>query len=205
MMDKRSTSTSSGCLAASLQETSTTVPSKISVNENNGCSQSEKLNIKSVCEKGGKMWRPQLGRARKLAEDPLCLELQNPEALSSTYGAEDVDKMENDDETDFDNYSDCDMSDSDFLPLEPRRSPQLSECGPQLFTEKEDWEKEIDEAYPYDEDDLEIFFRAGCSQVQPIFQDEKIYNPSCDHAPSLTTGVIEIPLVQGQFEDADEK
>ncbi|XP_067850519.1 coordinator of PRMT5 and differentiation stimulator-like isoform X2 [Heptranchias perlo] len=184
----------------SLPDVSADILQKVSVKENKGLSQElEELHIKSVCQKNGiPVWRPKVGQTKKEQESTLDSDLELQRTCIISRG-EDENELEDEDGAD---YSGSDLSDYDFsLPPE---ATQMSGMGVELFSEKEDWEKELDEACPYDEDDLEIIVRKGCCEVQLVWQDGETYNPSCDHAPSLRANIVEIPTVQGQFDDADE-
>ncbi|GCB75661.1 hypothetical protein scyTo_0020934, partial [Scyliorhinus torazame] len=125
-----------------------------------------------------------------------------PQKNCISSGAEDENELDDEYRADYHDYLDSDLSDYDVSPLpEAVPTPGMSA---ELFCEKEDWEEELKEACPYDEDDLAIIVRRGCCEVQLVWQDGETYNPSCDHVPSLRTNIIEIPTVQGQFDDADE-
>ncbi|XP_062901161.1 coordinator of PRMT5 and differentiation stimulator-like [Mobula hypostoma] len=177
---------------------------EISIEKTNRLRQElEQLAITPVWE-GNKrpIWQHRKDQIRKdqdgtLVSDSQHLELQNT-SLSST---EDENELE-DDEADDRDYSDGVLSDYDISSTP--EATCLSGMGVELFSEKEDWEKELNEACPYDEDDVEIIYRKSCCEGPLVWQDDEMYNPSHDHAPSSRTNVVEIPIVQGQFDDADE-
>ncbi|XP_055497960.1 uncharacterized protein LOC129701039 [Leucoraja erinacea] len=164
-----------------------------SVKENKGFSQGlEEMHITSVCHKNGRpTWRPRV--------DSQHLERQ----ITSLSWAKDENEQEDDDEADNHEYSDSDLSDY-YISSSPETT-QVAGMGVELFYEKEDWEKEVNEACPYDEDDLEVITKNRGCEVPLFWQDGETYNPSHDHVPSSSRAkIVEIPIVQGQFEDADE-
>ncbi|XP_069781890.1 coordinator of PRMT5 and differentiation stimulator-like isoform X2 [Narcine bancroftii] len=91
-----------------------------------------------------------------------------------------------------------------FQVYELKEMTQLSGMDVELFSEKEDWEKELNEACPYDEDDLEIIKQKSYYEGTLVWQGSEIYNPSLVHAPSFRANTVDIPIVKGQFDDADE-
>ncbi|XP_067882087.1 coordinator of PRMT5 and differentiation stimulator-like [Heterodontus francisci] len=179
---------------------------KIPVKENKGLVQElEELHVKSFCQKNGRpIWRPKVAQTTKEQNSTVDSYLQHLELQSNCISSrvEDETELEDEDGADCHYYSDSDLSDCDVSLLpEATQAPGM---GVELFSEKEDWDKELNESCPYDEDDLEISVRRGCCEVQLVWQDGENYNPSHDHAPSLRANIVEIPIVQGQFDDADE-
>ncbi|XP_078389355.1 uncharacterized protein LOC144671346 isoform X1 [Cetorhinus maximus] len=186
---------------------------KIPVKENKELAEEpEDLHVKSFCQKNGRsIWRPKVdmlhflvvGQTKEqnttLDSDLQHLELQN-NCISSRV--EDENELEDDDRADYHDYLDSDLSDYDVSP--PPEAAQIPGMSVEPFSEKEDWEEELSEACPYDEDDLAIIVKHGCCEVQLVWQDDETYNPSHDHVPSLRANIVEIPTVQGQFDDADE-
>uniref|UniRef100_UPI00398E53F3 coordinator of PRMT5 and differentiation stimulator-like isoform X2 n=1 Tax=Pristiophorus japonicus TaxID=55135 RepID=UPI00398E53F3 len=179
---------------------------KILVKENKGLSQEiEELHIKSVCQENGRsIWRPKVGQGKKEQDSTLDSGLQHLELQTTCISSrvEDENEQKDEDEADYYDYFDGDLSDYELSV--PPEATQISGMGVELFSQTEDWEKELDEAFPYDEDDLEIIVGNNSCRVQLVWRDSETYNPSCDHAPSLRANAVEIPTVQGQFDDADE-
>ncbi|XP_078267840.1 uncharacterized protein LOC144600207 isoform X2 [Rhinoraja longicauda] len=176
-----------------------------SVKENKGFSQGlEEMHITSVCHKNGRpIWRPRVDRARKELDSVLDLDSQHLERqVTHLSWAKDENDQEDDDETDTNEYSDSDLS--DYCISSSPETTQVAGMAVELFSEKENWEKEINEACPYDENDLEVITRNHGCEVPLVWQDGDMYNPSHEHVPSSRANIVEIPIVQGQFDDADQ-
>ncbi|GCC30114.1 uncharacterized protein [Chiloscyllium punctatum] len=178
---------------------------EIPIKENKELAQQlEELHVKSYCQKNGRpVWRPKVvGQADE--EIALHSGLQNLEIRSNytPFGIDDKNEIEDENGADYHNYLDSDLSDYEVSPL--AEATQIPGMDGEPVSEKEDWEKELNEACPYDEDDLAIIVRGVCCEVQLVWQDSETYNPSRDHALSKRANVVEIPTVEGQFDDADD-
>ncbi|XP_069781889.1 coordinator of PRMT5 and differentiation stimulator-like isoform X1 [Narcine bancroftii] len=192
---------------------------KISLKDNTGLSQElQEWHVTSVCQKNEKCtWRPRLnddGSMERAARGNVkgwisfqVYELKD-QAMKEQDGTLDSDSPYFEKQSispsrgEDDDYSDDDPSDYDVS--SPPEMTQLSGMDVELFSEKEDWEKELNEACPYDEDDLEIIKQKSYYEGTLVWQGSEIYNPSLVHAPSFRANTVDIPIVKGQFDDADE-